>query len=139
MGENFSLKLVTVCEASSFVLNEEIVVVDDCYYFKTYNPGAPFSPNLVDRTGNEFYFNKLFIDDLIKRELLPKERFWCGLSVAKDLSHKLQHLYKEGFLVILAFDYEHCYVRFFKIRKGESILEDDLEKYKHEAVLVIFI
>ena len=60
VGENFSLKSVTFCEASSFVLNEEIVVVDDCYYFKTYNPGAPFSPNLVDRTGNEFYFNKLF-------------------------------------------------------------------------------
>lgn len=137
---NFSFSSIPYCTASEYVLNESIVEIDDCYYFKKYAPkSSTHNKNmLVDRTGNECFYNKLFLDDLLDGEATPMKKFMCGLSVVKDLYEKLKSQFSSlPFTIVLSYNYEDCYVRFHKSRDGEHWLADNLDEYLSEAIVEI--
>ena len=153
VGSNFSFDAFLLNEESSFLKNEEIVSNQGIYYFKRYAPqfdenNAVTSENdyhsksLIDKSGEEYFFNKLFVDDLVRKvelKLTPQKRFSYGMMIAVELIKKLQKLYNNGFTVVLSYNYEHCYVRFYKERKGENILDVNLDNYKNDAILKISI
>jgi len=139
VGDNFRIEDVKFCDAALSVKNIEIEQAPNGgYYFKGKGPTGIADPP-INLTSHEAFSNKLFVDDLTDKKLKPLQRFRCGLSIAKELSNNLKEKYRTGFVVDLSYDYEHCYIRFYKNRKEQPWTTEDLEAFKLEALLVIEI
>lgn len=124
-------------EIKDQLLNDEIVIVDSCYFFKSLAPEIEStSEKWYDRTGIECDFNNISIEDIIDVESVT-ERLNYGLCFAYNLAKKLESQFGQDFNVILSYDRENCFVRFHKIRAGEKWLDDNLNNYKIDAVLKI--
>lgn len=127
------------CSFTSHLLSEKIVTQSGCYYFDSLTPKYLIDPpDMFDRTGSECFHNKIFIGAIIQNTSKSK-RFECGILFAEKLAAKLLTEIGTGFNVIFTFDMENSFVRFHKIREGESWLDDDLESYKLDAVLKIVV
>jgi hypothetical protein len=139
VSNNINLELLSKCEFKDELLGGDIIVIDDCYYFKSLAPEmVKFIADkvLIDRTGSECFHNKIHIDDIID-SVTPEEQLKCGLYFAYQLAKKIKATFGQGFNIILSYDEEYCVVRFHKIRINESWLDDNLDNYKMEAVLLL--
>lgn len=118
-------------------LNEEIVVVDGCSYFKNIAPEGPYSKELHDRSGNEGFHNRIHIDNYIESEN-PDDYFKYGIVYSNKLAEKLEDMGNKSFGVILSYNGEYCNVTFVENREEEDYLGvDELDEFKHESVLII--
>jgi hypothetical protein len=136
-GNNFSIDSVKPCEYALLTDNEDIIEVHGCYFFKKFALKGKLADNL-NKMEYEFDTNKIRVDDLIEKEVTSIESFWCGLSLVKDLIRIILNSHGHGFEIVLSYNYEHCFVRFYKIREGvNNVMSDDLEGFKLEAILRI--
>ena len=88
----------------------------------------------------EFDTNKIRVDDLIERKISRIEAFRCGLSFLRELGKQINAEFGKDFELILSYNYEHCFVRFYKIRSGiNNVMSEDLEGFKDEAILRVTI
>lgn len=126
------------CEAVDFIIREGFVIIDGCYYFKSFAPRAlVFSKDLIDRTGNECFFNKISLDTNFN-SLESLDLLKCGISASFELYIKLVQTFKgERFNVIFSYNNDGASLRFHKDRNDENWLADDLDKYKKDAILQI--
>lgn len=139
VGTNFSIEQVEPCKASSFIKNEDILCINDSYYFKRFAPTKKMLPP-VDKMIDEFDTNKIRVDDIINTKVTSSEAFWCGLTLVKEVVNKLQNSFGNGFAITLSYNYQHCYIRFYKIREGSNnVTSDNLEGFKSEAILRVII
>jgi hypothetical protein len=125
-----------------FFKNPKIVVRDDCHYFESTAPSIGFTETLVDRTGNECFYNKIFLDDIWLGRYSNSEKKRLSVYASRLLAAKLEAIYSDKFNVILSFEAEEnegldAVVRFHKIRKNETWLVPDLEQYKTNSILII--
>jgi hypothetical protein len=117
-------------------LNKGIIVVDECYYFKDF--AKIYSEDLFDKTGNECFNNKFYIDYYvdIKDDI---KMLRIGISFVKCLAHKLES-YNEPFLIILGYHDNSIDIRFHKIRKEEAgYLIEDIDSYIEEGIFLAFV
>ena len=127
------------CSFTSSLLSEKIITQNGCYYFESHAPKyLKEPPEVFDRTGNECFHNKIFIGSIIE-DSSAESKFECGILFAEKLAAKLSVELGDGFNVLFSFDMENAFVRFHKIRIGESWLDDDLESYRLEAILKIVV
>ena len=139
VGSDFNIESVKNCSYSLFSEPVRLVETDGCYFFKKLAPQGKVSDRL-NKMEFEFDNNKIRIDDLIDEKISPVSAFWCGLAMVRDLIVNLQLDFGKGFEVILSYNYEHCFVRFYKIREGiNNVMSNDLEGFKLEAILRIII
>lgn len=139
VGENFNIEGARPYPYNFFTNREEIIEIEGCYYFKRFAHEGKISERL-NRMEYEFDTNKIRIDDLIKDKISAIDSFWCGLSMVRDLIKKLQVNFGNGFEIILSYNYEHCFIRFYKIRKGvNNVMSTNLEDFKYEAILRVVI
>jgi hypothetical protein len=86
-----------------------------------------------DRTGYECFINHVHVPFDTTRESLQ-----ASVEFASRLRSELALIAKgRPFLVILAISGKHCPVRFHQRRPNEVWLDDDLEEYVEEAILVL--
>ena len=139
VGKGFSIETIEPCQTFLFIKCEDIISIDGLYYFERFKPKFQRLPPL-DPMCYEYDTNKIRVDELVNTRINSSESFWCGLCILKELISRLQNLYGKGFEVILSFNYEHTFIRFYKIRDGINIvMSDDLEGFKSEAILKVSI
>jgi hypothetical protein len=66
-----------------------------------------------------------------------EEQLKCGLYFSHHLAQKIEATFGHNFNVILSYNKEHCFIRFHKVRINEKWLDDNLDNYKLEAILLI--
>ena len=86
--------------------------------------------NFEDRPGYECFINKIHLDDYIDKDYLLYAILYCREILSMNAGK--QHL-----KIIVSIDDQSCVVRFHILRKDESWLGEDLEKYLEEALLVL--
>jgi hypothetical protein len=122
--------------ALSKILNNGIAVVDDCFYFKDY--ASPYSPDLFDKTGNECFRNKFYVDyctDITDNI----EALRLGISFVKCLANKLES-YNEPFCIILGYQDDFGVdIRFHKIRMEEATYMEDVDTYSEGCLFLGYV
>lgn len=116
------------------ILNSKIKIVHNCYYFEHVKVGGKCSLEFIDKTGNECFYNKIQIDEYCSEDVDKLNLMEIGICFSIKLSQKLIY---SSFNIILSYDGEYCNVRFHKLRKKESWLNQDLDTYLDEAILLI--
>lgn len=117
-------------------LNKGIVIIDDCFYFKDF--ATSYSEDLFDKTGNECFNNKFYIDDYVN--VANKiETLRVGIRFVECLAHKLE-FYNLPFCIILSYHDNSVDVRFHKIRKDDMpYLDENINNYTEECILVVLV
>lgn len=112
---------------------------DGCIYYKRYVPEGPISSDLIDKTGNEVFYNKIQIDDFSSHfENIENVHLREGISFALTLADKLI-LIKGDFNIYVIYDEVYCTIVFHKRRPNEYWLIEDLNQYKNDAILLVKI
>jgi len=125
--------------------------VDGCvvpYSFQDssiWSDARPRTNNLDDETGFECSLSKVHLEDFVDSSISLAELARIGCAYAMHLRQALLDSPVSGqFRIIVAVqgpDAELrignvCSVRFHRIRQGQSWLDDDIESYKEDALLV---
>jgi hypothetical protein len=104
------------------------------------NRAGEYSPALhFDKTGYECLVNHVHIDPVLGDDQLQPLRI--GLVYAQKLIEVLQGSgYRQCFQIIVSFHLADkvCTVRFHTSRHGEHWLAADLERYREEAIQVMY-
>jgi hypothetical protein len=111
----------------------ELIVVDGSVLLKRefeQAKGATVS-DFPDRTGFEAFVNHVHrpYDE-------TSESLQTCLYFATKLRNRLAEIKEHQFVVILSVSEGDCVVRFHQLRQGEKWLDDDLETYTEEGILV---
>lgn len=108
--------------------------ITSCTYFSEYEieESNDLIRRLGDNTGLECFLNDISIDSYINESVnvLPQ-----GILFAI----KLAELFKgdnKNFKVILSYDMDSCTVRFHQERKGESWIDDDINRFQEEGIAI---
>jgi hypothetical protein len=124
------------------LLEPGILSLDGCWLLASQLPAGTSGTRdqFPDRTGYEAFVNHIHITDALGEagECSP----WLALGQAMALGLELEALVAAhgSFQIVVAADMDlpaDCNVRFYKLRSGEIWIEDDLEGYAHEGILVI--
>ncbi|MDR0873976.1 MAG: hypothetical protein LBN27_11015 [Prevotellaceae bacterium] len=114
-------------------LNEGIVLKDDCYYFKSM--AAEYSDTFQDKTGNEAFNNKFYIDIFCYRKK-PLSYLKISISFCWRLIEKL-NTFNEQFRIILTYQSDFVNIRFHKFRKSDiEYLSENIDKYENECIVI---
>jgi len=143
LGKNYFNKIKSVDNLlSKQVTDAKIKNVDGCYCFDflTSDGQGPFSPTLVDKTGNECFYNRFYIEDFIPKKLNKISYLLQGCRFGMELAKKLSKLFPFKFKVIVscAKSGKDTTVTFHKIRKGTVYLKRNLNSYKINGLMVIY-
>jgi hypothetical protein len=124
------------------LLEPGILCLDGCWLLASQlsagDSGA--REQLPDRTGYEAFVNHIHVADAIGGAGDCSPRAALGQAVALGLAMEALVAAHGSFQIVVAVDMESptdCNVRFYKLRSGEVWIEDDLEGYTHEGILVI--
>ena len=113
----------------------EILEIDECYYFSFSAPEGKYSKDLIDRTGNEVFYNRILIEDYIEeQDLSSEDLFIQAIFIAKKLIDKIKYTEFE-FKIILNIN-ELPSLTFHKVRENENYLEDNLDNYLIDSLIV---
>ncbi len=82
-------------------------------------------------------YNKILIEDYLTEELDGSEQFFQSLHMVSLLKSKLEML-NEKFRIILNLS-DFAYLTFHKIRNGENYLDENLESYNIDSILIFDI
>jgi hypothetical protein len=128
----------SLCNVVNFIIDENFIIIDGCYYFKSLAPKALYySKELFDRTGNECFFNKISLE-YSRDSSNPLNEFHCGISSSFKLFKKLNKSFEGvSFSVIFSYNTEGSNIRFHKIRANENWLAANIDDYKDDAILEI--
>lgn len=139
VGKDFTIDKIRPCKYLSLGNDEEIIEIEGCYYFKKLAHNGKLGNN-INKMEFEFDNNKIRVNDLLKDNIFGMGSFWCGLFMVKNLLNELQIKFEKDFEVILSYNYEDCFVSFYKIRVGtNNVMSNDLEGFKLEAILRVVI
>ena len=119
-------------------INKGITETDECFYFKDL--ATSYSEDLFDKTGNESFINKLYVDDFIDTTDNVK-LLQIGISFVKSLGNMLES-YNKPFCIILGYqdNMNSVDVRFHKIRLEEvKYLVEDIDTYLEDCILQCFV
>ncbi len=115
--------------------NFDILEIDECYYFSFAAPEGKYSKDFTDRTGNEVSYNRILIEDYINEEDLSQEDlFFQGVIMCLKLIEKIKNIGFD-FKIILNIN-EFPSLTFHKVREGEIYLEDNLNNYIIDSLIV---
>jgi len=118
-----------------YFLDKGIVQKDGCFYFKDF--ATNYSEEFYDKTGNECFNNKFYIDSFTE-SLEIKEDIQIGITFVKMVAKSLES-YNISFCVILDYHDESIDIRFHKIRKNETWLMDNIDDYENEGLFLAYI
>lgn len=139
VGKNFAIGEIKPDNLCLLKFVGGVIIKQDCFFFKKFAPIQDLPVN-VNKSEYEFDENRIRIDDLIDSKIINIEEFNYGLSFVKDLCDELLKKFGHGFEIILSYDYEHCFIRFFRIRENiNNFFSEDLELYVYEAMLRITV
>jgi hypothetical protein len=117
-------------------INKGIMEVDECFYFKDF--ATSYSEDLFDKTGNECFNNKFYIDCFVNTTD-DIEKLQVGISFVKCLANKLK-LYNDPFCIILDYHDNSVDIRFHKIRVEEvAYLAENIDNYTEECIFLTFV
>jgi len=125
-------------EELSRYLADGVVERSGCILLKAMKASARdpvLGPN-DDETGYEHFVNHIHVDP---QDSSDTSQLDLGLTYADRLAQVLQSSGYEGiFRIILSYNMEDrvCTIGFHRVRKGQSWLDDDLEGYRHEGIMV---
>jgi hypothetical protein len=110
---------------------------DKCIYFDFLAPEGPYSMELLNRTGNEFSYNRIMVDDYI--EISDYNHcMYESLAFGKILSQRLIDQFTDhSFTILIVGDGEFVSVTFMKRReeKEEQLLLD-LDSYDEHIIRI---
>lgn len=110
------------------LLEEDIVIVDSCYYFK--REFMRYDDRYTNKTGNECFGNRLIIEfENRNREKGLMFYLKQGIAFSKSVAKKLENLNENFTLMLMIFDKTSIVFRFHKTRVGEEWLIPDIEQY----------
>jgi len=91
----------------------------------------------------EFFYDDLTANEYSNNKVIFEVGRYTRYALKKGISfcHRLSRILPEshGFNIIMSIDENYVTISFHMIRKGESWIDEDLEKYKLDAVLVMTI
>lgn len=124
------------------LLEPGIPSLDGCWLLASQLPaGASRARDqFPDRTGYEAFVNHIHVADALGRAGERSPGFALGQALALGLELEALLAAHGSFQIVVAADMDSpadCNVRFYKLRSGEIWIEDDLEGYTHEGILVI--
>jgi len=124
------------------LLEPGILSLDGCWLLASQLPaGAPgMRAQFPDRTGYEAFVNHIHVADALGEGGERSPSFALGQAMAFGLALEALVAVHGSFQIVVAADMDSpadCNVRFYKLRSGEVWIEDDLEGYAHEGILVI--
>jgi hypothetical protein len=126
------------------VLSGGLLEEDVCWFLAACRGDPKYTTaQFGDRTGLECFVNSVHVDDSEPVDPITLQK--QGLAYTEALRKLLDP--HGAFKIILAFCYSGaeddpankltCTVRFHKVRLGEHWLEDDLEVYKMDSLLIL--
>lgn len=104
------------------LINDPIIKIKD------YIDSIP-NQFFIDKTGYECFKNKIHIDDYVKNNYLYNSLLF-SLEIIKQYNNNKKLRF------IIGLEEHSCTVRFHKIRKNENWINNDLESYNKDAILV---
>jgi hypothetical protein len=123
------------------IVNFGFVQVGDSIVLKALLPAAHSSSvsDFTDETGYECFVNHIHVEDYVP--LASKSAALAtGISLANHLETLLHHVFpNEEFEIIVSLEGTHCVVRFHKKRTGQQWLQDELDNYREEALMVFTV
>ena len=124
------------------LLRSGLVQEDGCWLLASQveTPRASQRDLFPDRTGYEAFINHLHISDVLEPGAgpTPGRILSQAIAWARELEALLAP--RGDFEIVVAVDreaVEDCNVRFYRRRPGERWLDDDLESYAQEGLLVL--
>jgi hypothetical protein len=117
------------------LVHSGFIEVESCCFLKyLYHKETNVSPaDFPDKTGLECFINSFHLEDYVEENWLP-----YALWVINQLFEKYANLFNHNLLTaIVTQDDLSCTLRFHLKREEESWLDEDLDSYKEEAILVI--
>ncbi len=134
-------------------LSEGFKEVDGCVVPSSFNSRGiwsghrPRTDNIDDATGFECLASKTYLEDALDGEVPLSELCRIGLRYFFYLRKSIDESRLSGHFRFIVdaqirgteeiYTANACSVRFHKIRPGQSWLSEDLESYKHNALLVV--
>ncbi|KGO79761.1 hypothetical protein Q763_13020 [Flavobacterium beibuense F44-8] len=135
ISTGIDIRNIEPCELTDNITDDEIIIVSNCYFLSSIYTGGE-NPIFYDKTAAEVLHNKILINDYINEDV-SHNYLMCAIGYSNSLAQKLKQSFKDNFKVVLSFDDEFYTVFFYKTRPLEIYLDEDLNKYKLEALLTI--
>jgi len=135
ISTGIDIRNIEPCELADNITEDEIIIVSNCYFLSSIYTGGE-NPVFYDKTAAEVLHNKILINDYINEDV-SHNYLMCAIGYSNSLAQKLKKSFKDNFKVVLSFDDEFYTVFFYKTRPLEIHLDEDLNKYKLEALLTI--
>ncbi len=124
------------------LLEPGILSLDGCWLLASQLPAGASGARdqFPDRTGYEAFVNHIHVADALGGAGESSPGVALGQAMALGLALEALVAAHGSFQIVVAADTDSptdCSVRFYKRRSGEVWIEDDLEGYAHEGILVI--
>jgi hypothetical protein len=115
--------------------------VHGCVFLRRFHHGAWAGVPRHDLTGEECSVNSFHLEDYLEKDMSRESQALAVTAVkyADWLAERLRRFSADPFRIIFSVDRRNCVMRFYKVRDGESWLDDDLEGYQQAVAVHDFL